>query len=150
MSVGCAYFGVRIPRHVARDMEELAALGYTAVLHTFSENDLAYYRETMGAIVEASHRAGLEVQASPWGLGGTFGGEAESRFVLDHPEASQVAPRRNAACRPPARTSPPTATFCRGWADAVLEAGVDLVFWDEPHWLVPACHCASAAAPRPR
>ncbi len=23
----------------------------------------------------------------------------------------------------------------------MLEAGVDLVFWDEPHWLVPACHC---------
>ena len=141
MSVGCAYFGVRIPRHVARDMEELAALGYTAVLHTFSENDLAYYRETMDEIVEVSHRAGLEVQASPWGLGGTFGGEAESRFVLDHPEASQVAPdgsRLPAACP----NQPAYRAFCRGWADAVLEAGVDLVFWDEPHWLVPACHCS--------
>ena len=54
MSVGCAYFGVRIPRHVGRDMEELAALGYTAVLHTFSENDLAYYRGTMAAGAETS------------------------------------------------------------------------------------------------
>ena len=144
MSVGCAYFGVRIPRHVARDMEELAALGYTAVLHTFSENDLAYYRGTMAAIVEASHRAGLEVQAGPWGLGGTFGGEAESRFVLDHPEASQVAPDGTvlpAACP----NQPVYREFCRGWADAVLEAGVDLVFWDEPHWLVPACHCTVCA-----
>ncbi len=140
MSVGCAYFGVRIPRHVERDMAELAALGYTAVLHTFSENDLAYYRETMGRLVELSHRAGLEVQASPWGLGGTFGGEAESRFALDHPEASQVASdgtRLPAACL----NQPAYREFCLGWADAVLEAGVDLVFWDEPHWLVEACHC---------
>src|SRR2546430_5219072 len=79
--VGCAYFGVRIPRHVARDMEDLARRGFTGVLHTFSENDLAYYRETMGRIVEISHELGLEVQMNPWGLGRTFGGEAESRFV---------------------------------------------------------------------
>ena len=50
MSVGCAYFGVRIPRHVERDMADLAALGYTAVLHTFSENDLAHY--TLAALDE--------------------------------------------------------------------------------------------------
>ena len=140
MSVGCAYFGVRIPRHVERDMADLAALGYTAVLHTFSENDLAHYRETMGRLVDLSHRSGLEVQASPWGLGGTFGGEAESRFVLEHPEASQVASdgtRLPAACL----NQPAYREFCRGWADAVLEAGVDYVFWDEPHWLVSACHC---------
>src|SRR5439155_22181461 len=91
MRAGCAYFGVRVPRHAARDMDELAALGYTAVLHTFSENDLAHYRATMTEIVAASHRAGLEVQASPWGVGGTFGGEAESRFAAQHPQAFQVA-----------------------------------------------------------
>ena len=39
-----AYFGSRIVRHVARDMEDLARRGFNAVLHTFSENDLAYYR----------------------------------------------------------------------------------------------------------
>ena len=48
--VGCSYFGVRILRHVARDMEDLVRRGFTGVLHTFSENDLAYYRETMGRI----------------------------------------------------------------------------------------------------
>jgi hypothetical protein len=41
--VGCSYFGVRIPRHVERDMVDLAARGFTGVLHTFSENDLAYF-----------------------------------------------------------------------------------------------------------
>jgi hypothetical protein len=83
---GTSYFGVRIPRHVERDMADLAALGYRGVTHTLTENDLAYYRETMRELVAASHRAGLWVQASPWGLGRTFGGEAESRFVTFHPE----------------------------------------------------------------
>ena len=68
MSAGVAYFGSRIPRHVAADIEALAAQGFTGVLHTFSENDLAYYRETMGRIVAASHDSGLEVQIAPWGV----------------------------------------------------------------------------------
>ncbi len=87
---GCSYFGVRIPRHARRDMVDLAARGYTGVLHTFSENDFAYYRDTMAEIVAASHAEGLYVQASPWGLGRTFGGEAESRWVAFHPEECQV------------------------------------------------------------
>lgn len=137
MSAGCSYFGVRIPRHVRRDMADLAARGYTGVLHTFSENDLAYYRGTMAELVAASHAEGLTVQASPWGLGRTFGGEAESRFVTFHPEECQVLDdgRRVAgACL----NSPVYRAFCAEWADWVLECGVDSVFWDEPGWMVPA------------
>ena len=136
MSAGCSYFGARIVRHAARDMADLAARGYTSVLHTFSENDLAYYRETMGEIVAASHAAGLSVQLGPWGLGRTFGGEAESRFVAFHPEACQVMDdgrRVAAACL----NNPAYRVFCTEWADAALEAGADSVFWDEPAWVVP-------------
>jgi N-acetylmuramic acid 6-phosphate etherase len=154
-SAGCSYFGVRIVRHVRRDMADLAARGYSAVLHTFSENDFAYYRGTMREIVEASHDAGLSVQASPWGLGRTFGGEAESRFVTLHPDECQVLDdgRRVAgACL----NSPAYRAFCKEWADWVLECGVDSVFWDEPAWMVPAhvgiddrsrwtCRCAHCA-----
>src|SRR5438132_5667114 len=147
---GVSYFGVRIPRHARRDLEDLAARGYTGVLHTFSENDLAYYRGTMAEIVAASHELGLEVQMCPWGLGRTFGGEAESRWVTFHPEACQVLDdgRRVATgCL----NNPAYRAFCREWADAALEAGADFVFWDEPHWTVPehvgaeaerwACRC---------
>jgi N-acetylmuramic acid 6-phosphate etherase len=133
---GCAYFGARILRHVERDLEDLAARGFTGVLHTFSENDLAYYRDTMARIVDASHRLGLEVQMNPWGLGRTFGGEAESRFVTIRPDACQVLDdgRRVAAgCL----NHPDYRAYCAEWADAALEAGADLVFWDEPHWVVP-------------
>ena len=134
---GVSYFGVRILRHVRRDLQDIAARGYTSVLHTFSENDLAYYRGTMAEIVAASHEVGLDVQMCPWGLGRTFGGEAESRWVTMHPEASQVLDdgRRVATgCL----NQPSYRAFCKEWADAALEAGTDYVFWDEPHWTVPA------------
>jgi N-acetylmuramic acid 6-phosphate etherase len=133
---GCSYFGVRILRHVRRDLEDIAARGYTDVLHTFSENDLAYYRGTMADIVAASHELGLAVQMAPWGLGRTFGGEAESRFVTMRPEACQVLDdgRRVATgCL----NNETYRAFCRDWADAAIEVGADRVFWDEPHWTVP-------------
>jgi N-acetylmuramic acid 6-phosphate etherase len=134
--VGCSYFGVRVPRHVERDLEDMVRRGFTGVLHTFSENDLAYYRDTMTRVVEASHALGLEVQMNPWGVGRTFGGEAESRFVTMSPEACQVLDdgRRVAAACLNHRSY---RAFCAEWADAALEAGTDLVFWDEPHWVVP-------------
>jgi N-acetylmuramic acid 6-phosphate etherase len=133
---GCSYFGVRIARHVRRDMADLAARGYTGVLHTFSENDFAYYRDTMAAIVAASHAEELFVEASPWGFGRTFGGEAESRWVAFHPEECQVLDdgrRVAAACL----NSPLYRDFLKEWADWVLECGIDSVFWDEPAWVVP-------------
>ncbi|HKY75352.1 MAG TPA: hypothetical protein VJS45_04380, partial [Acidimicrobiia bacterium] len=150
MPIGVSYFGNRILRHVAADMDDLAARGFTGVLHTMSENDLTYYRDTLGRIVEISHAAGLFVQVGPWGLGRTFGGEAESLFVANHPHVGQVLD----SGRPVAAgclNSEAYREFVRSWATAAVETGADRIFWDEPHWAHPAhfdeplerwgCHC---------
>jgi N-acetylmuramic acid 6-phosphate etherase len=137
MPIGVSYFGNRILRHVAADMDDLAARGFTGVLHTMSENDLTYYRDTMGRLVEISHAAGLFVQVGPWGVGRTFGGEAESLFVANHPHVGQVLD----SGRPVAAgclNSPAYREFVRSWAAAAVETGADRVFWDEPHWAHPA------------
>jgi hypothetical protein len=117
-------------------MEDLASRGFTGVLHTFSENDLAYYRVQMGRIVAASHDAGLEVQLGPWGMGGVFGGEAESIFAVRHPSLGQefASGRRVAS---PCPTRPEFRAYVRSWATAAVEAGADRIFWDEPHWAHP-------------
>ena len=137
MPIGVSYFGNRILRHVAADMDDLAARGFTGVLHTMSENDLTYYRDTLGRIVEISHAAGLFVQVGPWGLGRTFGGEAESLFVANHPHVGQVLD----SGRPVAAgclNSEAYREFVRSWATAAVETGADRIFWDEPHWAHPA------------
>jgi N-acetylmuramic acid 6-phosphate etherase len=136
MTAGAAYFGSRILRHVAADMEDLARRGFTGVLHTFSENDLAYYRGAMMRIVEASHAAGLEVQVAPWGVCQMFGGEAESRFTARHPEVGQVL-ETGRATPSGCPNNPHVRAFVREWADAAVETGADRVFWDEPHWVHP-------------
>lgn len=136
MSIGVSYFGNRILRHVASDMEDLVARGFTGVLHTFSENDLHWYRGQMSRIVEVSHDVGLEVQVGPWGLAHVFGGEAESLFAARHPELGQVfadGTRTGAGC--PSR--PELRAYVKAWADAAVESGADRIFWDEPHWAHP-------------
>jgi hypothetical protein len=134
--IGAAYFGNRVPRHVAADMQGLAERGFDGVLHTFSENDLAYYRGTMERIVALSHDAGLEVQIAPWGVCQMFGGEAESRFTAHNPDVGQVleTDRRTPAGCP---NNPRVRAFCREWADAAIGTGADRIFWDEPHWVHP-------------
>jgi N-acetylmuramic acid 6-phosphate etherase len=137
MPIGVSYFGNRILRHVAADMDDLAARGFTGVLHTMSENDLTYYRDTLGRIVEISHAAGLFVQVGPWGVGRTFGGEAESLFVANHPHVGQVLDSGRsvaAGCL----NSEAYREFVRSWATAAVETGADRIFWDEPHWAHPA------------
>ncbi len=137
MAIGVSYFGNRILRHAAADMDDLAARGFTGVLHTMSENDLTYYRDTIGRLVEISHAAGLFVQVGPWGVGRTFGGEAESLFVANHPHVGQVLD----SGRPVAAgclNSEAYREFVRSWAAAAVETGADRIFWDEPHWAHPA------------
>ncbi|MBM3316344.1 MAG: hypothetical protein FJY75_00685 [Candidatus Eisenbacteria bacterium] len=133
MQIACSYFGNRIPRHVGSDMERLRALGFDRVVHTFCENDLRYYRRTMGEIVRISEDCGLEVLLDPWGVAGVFGGEAFSQWLVEDEELAQRGPSRRrlaGACLNHPRLLP----LLRQWTEAAAEAGARTLFWDEPHW----------------
>lgn len=133
MQTGVSYFSSRTLRHVRADLDDIVKHGCTYVVHCFTETDLAYYRETMREVVEATREAGLEVWLDPWGVAGIFSGETLTRFPLDHPETWQVLSdgrRLPAACP----NHPQTRSFLREWVDACAAAGGDVIFWDEPHF----------------
>jgi hypothetical protein len=133
MEFATSYFGNRILRHVQADMIRLRAEGLGVVVHTFSENDLRYYRHTMTRIVAASQEAGLRVWLDPWGLGGVFGGEAFSDAALQEADWAQISSSgsRLPACCP---SNPGFRNFVGEWIGACLETGTDGIFWDVPHF----------------
>ncbi len=133
MKTGISYFGNRIPEHFAeRDLPDIVAHGCTYIVHTFSENDLQHYKHSLKAMVAATHAAGLEAHIDPWGVGGVFGGEAYSDFVPGNPDTRQVKP--DGSDVPMACLNAPTfREFMRGWVDAAVDIGADVIFWDEPH-----------------
>lgn len=139
MEHGTSYFGVRDLTHVEADLDRFVDAGLDAVLHTYSERDMRFYEGTMAEIVAASHARGLTVYANPWGVGRVFGGEALSEFVGRHPECCQTlntGERIPAACF----NAPAFREYIRDWVDSVVSLGVDVVFWDEPHWFIPRSH----------
>jgi len=136
VKLGVSYFGVRNPEHVERDLDRIVEAGCNTVLHTFSENDFCYYRETIRQIVRLSKEKELEVYVDPWGVGGVFGGEAFTQFTLENDEAKQVFSTGNlapAACP----NNRDFRNFMRNWIDAAIEIGADTIFWDEPHFYLP-------------
>mgnify|MGYP000591098009 CR=1 FL=1 len=133
---GVSYFGSRDPEHVKRDMEDIIRHHCTYVVHTFSEADYHFYSEAMREVVRISKDAGLTVYIDPWGVGGVFGGEAFSRFVMEHPgETQRLA---DGTPLPAACINRPTfREFMDGWIDTAVETGADVLFWDEPHFYIP-------------
>ncbi len=137
MKLGCSYFGNRIVRHVAQDMRTLKDLDFTFVVHTFSEFDLMFHKDTMGEIVAATHEAGLEAHLDPWGLGKVFGGEPFSNFTNQNMfTACQVLDDGIPgpyACP----NSPVFRDFVKEWIEAAAATGAEIAFWDEPHFHHP-------------
>jgi len=136
MKLGCSYFGNRILRHVAEDMKSLAEKHFTYVVHTFSENDYFFYRDTIGEIVKITKDCGMEAVIDPWGVGKIFGGEAFSVYITTHPEVCQIlddGKTSGNACP----NHPGFRSFMKEWIDAAIRTGADYLFWDEPHFYLP-------------
>ena len=155
MQTGVAYYGNRILRHARADLEDMAEHGCTYVVHTFSEADALFYRNSMAAIVAAGHACGLKAWLDPWAFGGVFGGQALSLYAARFPSQQQVL--SNGASVPAACPNRPEfRAALRQWVDAAIETGADVLFWDEPHFCIPgalgwydgppdawACHCVA-------
>ncbi len=133
---GVSYFGARDPRHVHEDMADIAAHHCTFVVHTYSEEDYHFYSKAMKQVVAISHDKGLSVLLDPWGVGGVFGGEAFSRFVMENPDQCQRRADGKglaAACL----NREAFRDFVKRWIDSASGTGADALFWDEPHFFIP-------------
>ncbi len=136
MNFGISYFGNRMPWYVKEDLLKLKSAGFKTIVHTYSENDFQFYRETMREIAQISKQLGFEIWADPWGWGGVFGGEAFSGFLQRNMEEAQVGndgKRKGSVCF----RSEKFKDYMKQWIDAVKEAGFDAIFWDEPHFYIP-------------
>lgn len=129
--LGAAYFGNRFPGHAHRDLVVLSG-SCDYVVHTVSETDFNYHKAALAQIFAETRKVGLEVWADPWGLGGVFGGEALSKFLLDHPsEWQRYSDGRPAPAACP--NSPAFRNFVLEWVDVAVDLGAQVIFWDEPH-----------------
>jgi hypothetical protein len=137
MRFGVSYFGVRNPRHMQSDLEDIARLGFDYVVFTFSENDHRFYRETIADAVQRAHQAGLQAYVDPWGVGGIFGGEAfTERGAWDLEGQQQRSDGRSLPLLCPNSTE--VRDYLRRWITTVAEVlRADAIFWDEPHFYLP-------------
>ena len=137
MQFGVSYFGVRNPRHVERDLDDMKRLGFDYVVFTFSENDHRFYREAMAACVELAHQRDLKAYMDPWGVCGIFGGEAFTDRGAWDLEAQQF--RSDGRALPKlCPNSDEVRVYLRQWIATVAELlQADAIFWDEPHFYLP-------------
>lgn len=132
LDFGVSYFECRRLKYVRRDMEELARLGFTYVVHTMSELDWELYGDTLRSLIRATHDSGLKAWLDPWAVGYVFGDDAYSHFVAAHPELAQ----RDQFGQPVAGACPNQPAFRKlmhQWIDKAMELDPDVLFWDEPH-----------------
>ncbi|MCF0225545.1 MAG: hypothetical protein HUK20_14860 [Fibrobacter sp.] len=130
---GVSYFGVRSLKHALVDLKDVKEAGFNAILHTYSEEDLQYYKDTLAEIINASSNMGLMVYANPWGVGRVFGGEAYSELTARNHDLCQVAidgQPKVAACI----NHPQFREYMHKWIEAVCATQVNVIFWDEPHF----------------
>ena len=149
---GVSYFGVRNPRHFQRDLDDIARLGFTYIVFTFSENDHRFYQDSVAESVRLTQERGLQAYVDPWGVGGMFGGEAfTERGAWDLEGQQRRSDGRPLPLLCP--TSDAARAYLSRWVDTVADVlRADAIFWDEPHFYLPfgetraqglwACCCA--------
>lgn len=128
---GVSYFGNRFLSHAEKDLKRIAESCHY-IVHTVSENDLMFHKAVLTHMIDMTRRIGLEVWVDPWGLGGVFGGESTSHFLLTHRTAWQVMSDGRFvpnACL----NKPEWRSYVKEWILTVRDMGAQVIFWDEPH-----------------
>jgi len=118
-------------------MEDLKKAGFTQVIHTFSENDRAFCKQTVKDIVSITKDAGLDVYIDPWGVGRVFGGEAFSLFVETHLEEGIQLLNDGKPVGNACPNNPLFRDFMKEWIADAAWTGAEYVLWDEPHFYFP-------------
>lgn len=132
---GISYFGNRNPRHLIADLRDIKSHHCNFVVHTYSENDQQFYKDTMAEMVGMTKDMGMQAYLDPWGVGRVFGGETYSSFALRNLETCQVLP--DGAIAPAVCFNHPKfRDFMQTWIADAAEIGADVLFWDEPHFFI--------------
>jgi hypothetical protein len=137
MEWGVSYFGVRNPQHFQRDLDDIARLGFTYIVFTFSEDDHRFYQGAMAECVQRTQQQGLKAYVDPWGVCGIFGGEAFTERGAWDLEGQQW--RSDGRALPLlCLNSTEVRVYLRQWITTVAERlHADGIFWDEPHFYLP-------------
>ena len=118
-------------------MEDIARLGFTSIIFTFSEEDHRFYQGSLAEFVRRTHQQGLKACIDPWGVCGVFGGEAFSeRGAWDLEGQQRRSDGRSLPLLCP--NSAEVRTYLQCWITTVAEVlQADAIFWDEPHFYTP-------------
>lgn len=130
-ALGVSYFGNRYLKHARNDLADIAEC-CTYVVHAFSERDLYFHKSAMENIFTETRKKGMQVWVDPWGVGGVFGGETFSRFLLDHRRAWQFL-STGEAVKSACLNHPDFRAFMKEWVRNVKDLGGEVILWDEPH-----------------
>ncbi len=132
--LGVTYYGNRYLKHAREDLADIAEC-CTYVIHTFSERDLYFHKSAMENIFAATRKRGLRVWVDPWGLGGVFGGESFSKFLLDHRRSWQFL-STGGAVQAACLNNKAFRAFVKEWLVNVRDLGGEVILWDEPHMFI--------------
>jgi hypothetical protein len=129
--LGVAYYGNRFINHAKEDLKRIAGC-CDYVVHAFSESDLTFSKAVMAKVFNETRKLGLEIWVDPWALGGVFGGESFSKFLLEHRDSWQIM--SDGRIMPGACLNRPEfRSFVKEWVLTVRDIGGQVIFWDEPH-----------------
>ena len=113
-----SYFGNRYLHHFERDLDEMRAHGFDAVVHCVTEADREWGMRRIAEMFAMTRDAGLSCWADPWGVARVFGGEAHSGYLA----RGGTVGADDAGLR----------ALLHNWIDDVAAAGAEWLFWDEP------------------